>query len=38
MMIKSLLTRIKERVPYMGGFVVAKLTLPPTKIGHTLSL
>ena len=31
MIIKRLVTRIKGGVPYAGGFVLANLTLPPTK-------
>ncbi len=31
MIIKSLLTRTKGGVPYAGGFVLANLSLPPTK-------
>jgi hypothetical protein len=31
MIIKSLATRIKEGIPYTVGFILANLTLPPTK-------
>ncbi len=32
MIIKSLVTRIKEWVPYTVGFVLATLTLSPTNL------
>ncbi len=35
MMIKSLVTRIKEEVPYTVGFVLVNLTLSPTS--HQIS-